>query len=125
MPTRIGINGFGRIGRHEPDDAQQRHRARIAAKKVRYATEFFQSLYSSKLAPPYIASLTALQGALGSINDATVAASLLAQLVETRPDLAQHTGFVRGYLAAGAEQDVRKLGKLWQQFQAIPLPCRK
>ncbi|MFD2271761.1 CHAD domain-containing protein [Undibacterium arcticum] len=95
---------------------QVRHRVRIAAKKVRYATEFFQSLYPAKWARPFVEALTTLQDALGWLNDAAVAQGLLRHLAHSHPDVAYSAGFVRGYLSVSTERDVRKLGKLWQQF---------
>jgi triphosphatase len=98
---------------------QLRHRVRIAAKKVRYAAEFFHSLYPVKRLRPYIATLTNLQDSLGGLNDASVADGLLRQLTQTRPELAHSTGFVRGYLSSRSEREVRKLGKLWQRFARL------
>jgi triphosphatase len=104
---------------------EARHRVRIAAKKVRYATEFFESLYPSRRVRPFVGALTSLQDALGWLNDAAVAGGLLRQLAHGHPDLAHSAGFVRGYLAVCTERDVRKLGKLWQQFTPMKLPSRK
>lgn len=104
---------------------QARHRVRIAAKKVRYATEFFQSLYPARRVRSFVKALTTLQDALGWLNDAAVAGGLLRHLARSHPDLAHSAGFVRGYLAVCTERDVRKLGKLWQQFTPMKLPCRK
>jgi triphosphatase len=98
---------------------------RIAAKKVRYATEFFQSLYPAKRVQPFVKALTTLQDRLGWLNDAAVATGLLQHLAQIQPDLAHTAGFVRGYLAGRTERDVRKLGKLWQQFTPMKLPFRK
>lgn len=105
--------------------AQARHRLRIAAKKVRYATEFFQSLYPARRVRPYVNALTGLQDALGALNDVAVADGLLRQLAHGHPELAYSAGCVQGYLSARTERDIRKLGKLWRQFSAIKLPCRK
>jgi CHAD domain-containing protein len=104
---------------------QARHRVRIAAKKVRYATEFFQSLYPAKWVRPFVEALTTLQDALGWLNDAAVAEGLLRHLARSNPDVAHSAGFVRGYLAVRTKRDVRKLGKLWQQFTPMKLACRK
>lgn len=104
---------------------QARHRVRIAAKKVRYATEFFQSLYPAKRVRPFVEALTTLQDALGWLNDAAVAGGLLQHLAHSHPGVAYGAGFVRGYLAVCSERDIRKLGKLWQQFTPMKLPCRK
>jgi triphosphatase len=98
---------------------QARHRVRIAAKNVRYAAEFFHSLYPAKRLRPYVAALAALQDALGWLNDASVADGLLRQLAQTCPDLAHSAGFARGYLSVRAERDVRKLGKRWQRFACL------
>lgn len=105
--------------------ARVRHRLRIAAKKVRYAAEFFQSLYPARRMRPYVNALTGLQDALGALNDVAVAAGLLRQLAHDHPELAYSAGCVQGYLAARTERDVRKLGKLWRQFSPIKLPSRK
>lgn len=102
-----------------------RHRLRIAAKKVRYATEFFQSLYPARRVRPYVDALTGLQDALGALNDVAVAAGLLRQLAHAHPELAYSAGCIQGYLAARTEREVRKLGKRWRRFAAIELPCGK
>ena len=54
-------------------DDHRRHRARIAAKKVRYAIEFFASLYPRRAVRHYVDALTELQDDLGWPNDAVVA----------------------------------------------------
>jgi len=92
---------------------------RIAAKNLRYAAEFFQSLYPARRLRPYVEALTGLQGALGQLNDASVADTLLRQLAQTHPELAQSAAFARSYLAAGNECGVRQLGKLWHRFAAF------
>ena len=95
---------------------QARHRMRIAAKNVRYAAGFFQSLCRAERLRPYVAALTGLQAALGGLNDASVADRLLRQLAQMHPELARSTGFVQGYLSVHGEREVRKLGKLWRRF---------
>ncbi|WP_244815337.1 CHAD domain-containing protein [Caballeronia sp. Lep1P3] len=54
-------------------DDETRHRARIAAKKVRYATEFFSSLFDRRAVKHYISALSDLQDDLGWRNDVVVA----------------------------------------------------
>jgi triphosphatase len=93
-----------------------RHRMRVAAKKVRYATEFFESLYPARRVRPAVAALTALQDALGRLNDAAVAGRLLQRFAAGSPELAHGAGFVRGYLAARSERDARRLRKLWKRL---------
>lgn len=65
------------------DDAH-RHEARKAAKKLRYAAEFFGSLFVRKRDcrryARFIASLQALQDQLGALNDLATAAFVLEEL---------------------------------------------
>jgi CHAD domain-containing protein len=58
-------------------DAAHRHRLRIAAKKLRYAVEFFRSLFGHKSARRYAAALAQLQDVLGKLNDCATARRLL------------------------------------------------
>ncbi|MBP7701530.1 MAG: CHAD domain-containing protein [Phenylobacterium sp.] len=60
-------------------DDQARHDARIAAKKLRYAAEAFAPLFDAD-ARPFIKSVKQLQEELGALNDAAVAAELVARL---------------------------------------------
>ena len=108
--------GLINSGRHlRGPDAAARHRVRIAAKKLRYATEFFATLYQPKASTPFIRSMAALQDELGSLNDAEVATDLLHRLAAGSPALAAAAGYAQGWLAADASQRVRWLGKLWKR----------
>ncbi len=104
-------------------DPTARHRVRIAAKKTRYATEFFQSLYSSKRVRPYVSALSTLQDELGWLNDAAVADRLLKELQNEQPPMEGSAGFIRGYLAARVKNDDKKIRKLWKKFAPMKLPC--
>jgi triphosphatase len=57
-------------------DAPSRHRLRILAKKLRYATEFFGSLFAGKQSAQrrdkFLAALERLQDGLGDLNDIAV-----------------------------------------------------
>ncbi|MGR3908195.1 CYTH and CHAD domain-containing protein [Burkholderia sp. SR8] len=103
-------------------DDHRRHRARIAAKKVRYATEFFASLCRKQAVRSYVDALTALQDDLGWRNDAVVADRLLKALPRTSPDAAPGAGFARGFLAARAAADRQTLKKLWSRFKRLSPP---
>jgi triphosphatase len=65
-------------------DPATRHQARIEAKRLRYATEFFASLYAGKKAQRRLKSfrlaLAELQDVLGELNDREMAPALLAAL---------------------------------------------
>jgi inorganic triphosphatase YgiF len=73
------------------------HALRIAAKKLRYAAEFFGPMFESAAARRYAKALAALQGALGSINDAATVARLARELAG---DDALIQGVLQGYAAA-------------------------
>lgn len=60
--------------------SEQRHVVRIAVKKLRYASEFFSSLFPAKRVDPFIKQLTRLQDSLGQLNDIHVAGNLLQSI---------------------------------------------
>jgi CHAD domain-containing protein len=93
-----------------------RHRVRIAAKKDRYASEFFRSLYPGKQGQRYIRALAGLQDELGWRNDAAVADTLLRELQDSQADLETPATFLRGYLAARQQGGQRRLLKAWKAF---------
>ncbi|AQR68290.1 hypothetical protein BZG29_07890 [Janthinobacterium sp. LM6] len=109
----------------------QRHRVRIAAKKTRYATEFFASLFAARAVQPYVGRLSVLQDELGWLNDVQVADRLLQQLPDVQTGqsaqdgLRQHAAFVRGYLAARAQAQGSdgRMHKAWRRFKAARLPA--
>ena len=107
---------------------QQRHQVRIAAKKTRYATEFFASLFAARAVKPYVGRLAALQDELGWLNDVRVADRLLQQLPDGQPDHAElrlHAAFLRGYLAARAQSQGTdgSMHKAWRRFKAARSPA--
>jgi CHAD domain-containing protein len=106
-------------------DPATRHRVRIAAKKTRYATEFFQTLYPARRVGPYVKALSQLQDELGSLNDAAVATTLLQGLETARPDIASNASFVRGYLTRRTNSDDIALESLWKKFRPLALPCQR
>lgn len=55
----------------------QRHRLRIAVKRLRYLTDVWASLWPQKLSRRYLTQLEKLQQALGELNDAAVAGQTL------------------------------------------------
>jgi len=76
------------------------HEVRIAAKKERYAREFFAALSHDRKAKKRHDLLSGMQDELGEINDAFVARALIAQLRDRVPQEAGLLGFIEGVLAA-------------------------
>jgi triphosphatase len=66
--------GFGRLA------APERHKLRIAAKKLRYTTELFGGLYSDDCLHSFVSSLKRVQGSLGYANDVRVAHEFVPEL---------------------------------------------
>lgn len=95
----------------------ERHEVRISAKRLRYAIEFFQSLFDGKRVKPCLRALSALQDELGKLNDASVASGLLEQLRTLKPELSTASGFMDGYLIATSRQDAAVLTPLWKQYR--------
>ncbi|RXZ36573.1 CHAD domain-containing protein [Oxalobacteraceae bacterium CAVE-383] len=110
-------------GKRLPDATPKaRHKVRIAAKKARYAAEFFESLLAKKAARRYIKTISGLQDELGRLNDMSVADHLLKDLTRQRADLLESTSFIRGYLAAYTESEAGNIQSLWKKFSQSRLP---
>lgn len=93
--------------------AEERHEVRIAVKKLRYATEFFASLFPDKAARGYIQALAVLQDELGVLNDAATTESLLQHLAA--PDAAA-LGTVSGWCARGVAVHLLSMDAAWQKY---------
>lgn len=112
-------------GEHlQENDPELRHRARIASKKVRYTTEFFQSLYPHERVKAFVARLSDLQHELGWLNDAAVAIDRLEQLQQADRNIADAAAFVRGYLFSLVHGDNAKLVRTWDKFKRSEAPFK-
>ena len=99
-----------------------RHLARLAAKKLRYAAEFFAPLYRGARSARYIDALARLQGALGKLNDLATAERLLGELAPavTRAPGAAHTaGLVLGWCTAVAATELARADKAARAFAKL------
>ena len=83
-------------------DAQRRHKLRIQTKKVRYAAEFFGSLFPGKRASKrrkrFQPALEALQDALGDLNDIAVHEELIGATGMRRRRVSRKRAFATGVL---------------------------
>ena len=95
---------------------EERHAARIAAKRLRYVAEFFAPLFPVKRTRAYLEALANAQDTLGRLNDAVTAASLAGELAGPGNDAA--AGAVRGWVAAQAAAVEPMLAKAWRRFDA-------
>ncbi len=97
---------------------EQRHDLRIEIKKMRYATEFFGSLYPKQESTAFLAALKTLQDDLGANNDIAVARDLLAGLTKNekgkrRAQAAYATGLVLGWHNHVSNDREQNLAKIW------------
>lgn len=104
---------------HDNDPASL-HSTRIAAKRARYALEFFRSLYRGKALRQYLATLATTQETLGQHNDLVVAERLLHQLAQVHPQAAEHIAFARGYLQALQATQRTDLTGVRSSLRALP-----
>ena len=98
------------------------HRTRIAAKRSRYALEFFHALFRTKGAQAYLKTVSAIQDELGQHNDLVVADRVLQTLEAQHAEAAGAIGFVRGYLAALQTQQALDLDGVTHRLHALALP---
>ncbi len=107
--------------RLERRTAAELHRLRIAVKQLRYATEFFSSLYSARGMATLRDRLALLQDILGRINDAATVRQLLGAAAENREVIAA-TGMVIGWCEAHAVAERNTLPLAWRRFRAVRRP---
>ena len=95
-------------------DASDLHRLRIRVKKLRYATEFFASLWPGRPLRRYLAALKELQQGLGTWHDAVVAADLFARLAAGERSARAFAATPAGRWHAKRERALRgEVGGLW------------
>ncbi len=126
--TRLHRNALKRGAHFRHLQPEARHDLRIALKKLRYATEFFQRLLGGNdKAQDYVGCLAHLQDALGHDNDASMAWPFLDALARdpVAPDVQRTIGVVMGWQARDRIAVGKALPKLWRQFRTVPTPWPK
>jgi inorganic triphosphatase YgiF len=102
----------------------ERHKVRIALKKLRYAADAVSDLFDPGLVKPYARRLSRLQDHMGRFNDAFVAGELVDGLLEdaalpaaARQEAAKGGGLVAGWHAHAAVADEPELLDAWKAFK--------
>ena len=99
-------------------DVTGRHRLRIAAKKMRYAAEFFEALYPKKQVRPYVHALAQVQQVLGGLNDAATVLRLLPEACAgARLRDARAEGMIEGWSAASTHLQLDALCAAWDHWR--------
>ena len=115
-----------RLKKLDWSDAEARHKARIAAKKMRYASEFFLDLGPKSRADdyrPFVKALAVLQDKLGALNDLTVAEPMIPSLLRGAPDaerVAYAAGLIMGRDLAGADHLAKSAKRASRAFLDMP-----
>ena len=104
--------GFGALSPPE------RHEARIALKKLRYACDYFQSLYPRKAARRWLAAMAKLQDALGRLNDAAVAERLANEIAADDTEARIGAAAVKGWYSHRLRAVDSRTAAAWRKFAA-------
>ena len=97
---------------------QSFHDLRIALKNMRYGVQIFRGLYAKPVRKPYMASMAAMQDALGDLSDAVLAQKLANMAAESQGKEAMRAaGFVCGYHAASTEASAKNVADAWAIFE--------
>jgi len=108
-----------KLGRHVVTaSAADRHQVRIEAKKLRYTSEFFVSLFGKKKAKRYAAQLADLQEILGAVNDAVNSAEMIAEAAHSgrAPLHGNVVELAAAWLGAVEAEKLSRLRKAWARF---------
>ncbi len=99
------------------------HRLRIALKKLRYTSEFFDGLYRKKEVGDYLGRVKMLQDVLGAMHDVAAARQTLLRLTADEPasarsaaQLSYASGLITGWHESRAEGLADKARKNWKKL---------
>jgi len=120
-----------RLGRRiEELDAHERHELRIKLKKLRYALDFFRSLFAKRATEKFLRRLGDLQDTLGRLNDAAVARALVKEILAEHGDgtaaaaIGYAGGVVAGWHLGHARLRVHQLARRWKRLAKLTPPWR-
>jgi CHAD domain-containing protein len=104
---------------HASFSPEERHRLRIAVKKLRYCAEFFGPIFDPDAVRAYSRGLTALQNVLGVLNDAAVTGRLVQEVAARYPDpsYAEPIGIVAGWTRQSMLEQLGHLAEAWERFE--------
>lgn len=106
-----------KVGRGFADLATpERHEVRLALKKLRYACDYFQTLFPKKSTVAYLKRLESLQNDLGRLNDATVAEQIVDDLAADDTQAAMGGAIVKGWYRHRLMLVEPHMVSAWQDF---------
>ncbi|MGB3390073.1 MAG: CHAD domain-containing protein [Pseudaminobacter sp.] len=104
---------------------QERHRVRLAFKKLRYTADFFLPLFERRRkARRFARTLAAMQDEFGHFNDLAGAEALIRQIVAGAIPLEAHraAGALLGWRLRQLELADKRLRSAWRRFRTVRLP---
>jgi inorganic triphosphatase YgiF len=104
-----------RLMHMHPDE---RHATRIAAKKLRYAAEFFASLYPESRTRGFLRALGSLLDILGVLNDIAVTDHVIRRVAgdQPPPPLDQALPLFTGWNTCQAMHRIEGMDRAWRDF---------
>jgi inorganic triphosphatase YgiF len=99
----------------------ERHELRIALKKLRYATDFFRTLFEQRPVRRFLEDLSGLQDRLGHLQDVATVTKLMRELEGNATSKAdrgwqQGAGLVIGWYARGLHDMEAHVVEDWRRF---------
>lgn len=102
---------------------EARHALRIRIKELRYALDFFATLYPVEKVKPYASALARLQDGLGVMNDIAVTHRLLEAAGLTSASAARQ--LIEGWYGCRLNIYENQFAELWQRFIACERPWQE
>lgn len=96
-------------------EAEALHGLRIEIKRLRYALEFFGSLFDGREVRRFLDGLAGLQDFLGELNDMAVAQRLIVTLGRADSGRAFAEGVLTGFYGAALERKRKNLRSQWAE----------
>ena len=104
---------------------EERHRLRLAVKKLRYGTDFLLPLCGDgKIVKRFRDRLAELQEELGSYNDMATTAALLSGLGMETPDSRIAAAAISGWQASSMMNAEHRLRDTWRDFIKTKVPWK-
>jgi inorganic triphosphatase YgiF len=102
-------------------NTEERHRLRIALKKLRYSAEFFAPLFPAKAVSGFLMRLSKLQDLFGALNDAATSEHILRRVTEHAgangtAELLEAAAFIEGWHQSRIGPTWDKAKKRWKKF---------
>lgn len=102
--------------------AEERHVLRIRIKELRYALDFFASLYPAPAVKAMLSALSALQDCLGVMNDIAVARRLLDEAALKPLSVARQV--IEGWYGCRLDIHERQFTEIWERYQEGQRPWK-